>query len=103
MSNLYLHATLKIRHGCFERFCEAKARQVPVLEGYGWKLIGGWVTVVGRVYTVINIWEVSDANLFFETAAKWRDTPAGEAFRAVTAEVVEEEVITMMKKTSYCP
>lgn len=103
MSKLYLHATLKIKHGQLERFCEAKAAQIPVLEGYGWKLVGGWTNIFGRIYTVINIWEVPDANAFMESAAEWRDTPAGQAFRAVTSEVVEEEVLILMRSLPYGP
>jgi hypothetical protein len=102
MSELYVHATLKIKHGGgFERFCEAKAKQVPVLEGYGWKLVGGWGTIFGRVYTIVNVWQVPTADVFLETAAKWRASPEGKAFRMVTAEVVEEEVVTLMKSLPY--
>jgi hypothetical protein len=101
MSKLYLHATIKVKHGQLDRFVEAKAAQVPVLEGYGWKLVGGWTNIFGRLYTVVNIWEVPDAATFMETAAKWRASPEGQAFRAVTAEVVEEEVLELMRGLPY--
>lgn len=78
-------------------------RQAPVLESYGWKLIGAWTMVIGRVSTVVDIWEIPDANSFFEATGKWRETPAFRAFRKVTAEVVEEEVLTMVVKTPYSP
>ncbi len=103
MNKLYLHATLKIRIGGYERFCEAIAKQVPILEGYGWKLVGAWVTVIGRVSTVIDVWEIPDANSFFDATEKWREGPAFQAFRAVTSEVVEEEVLTMVRKVPYSP
>lgn len=103
MNKVYLHATLKLRIGGYERFCDSIAKQVPILESYGWKLVGAWVTVVGRVYTVIDIWEISDANAFFETTAKWRETPEFHEFRAVTSQVVEEEVLTMVRKCPYSP
>lgn len=103
MSKLYLHATLKIRIGGYERFCEAMAKQVPVLESYGWKLVGAWVTTVGRVYNVIDVWEIPDANSFFEATEQWRGTQAYSEFRAVTSEVLEEEILTMVRKTPYSP
>jgi hypothetical protein len=104
MSKIYLHAKVKMRHGAgIERFVEAKAKQVPVLEGYGWRLVGGWAAISGRVYEVINIWEIPGADVFLETAAKWRASPEGQAFRAVTAEVVEEEVVTLLKALPYSP
>jgi hypothetical protein len=101
MSNYCLHATVKVKHGKLQQFVEAYEKQVPVLEGYGWKLVGGWTNVFGRVYTVVNLWEIPGADSFLETSAKWRDTPAGQAFRAVTAEVVEEEVAFLMRKLPY--
>jgi hypothetical protein len=104
MTKLILHATLKLKHGAgIERFVEAKAKQVPVLESYGWKMRGGYAAVIGRVYTVVNIWEVPGADAFLESAAKWRTTPEGQAFRAVTAEVVEEEVVSLMRALPYSP
>lgn len=103
MSKLYLHATLKIRHGQLDRFVEAKAAQVPVLEGYGWRLVGGWTTMFGRIYTVINIWEVPDFDTFTQSSARWRDSPEGQAFRVVTKEVVEEEVLVLMRSLPYAP
>src|ERR1019366_7517400 len=98
MSTYCLHATIKVKHGKLQQFVESYAKQVPVLEGYGWKLVGGWTNVFGRVYTVVNMWEIPGADTFLETSAKWRDTPAGQAFRAVTAEVVEEEVAFLMRR-----
>ena len=103
MSKLYLHATLKIRIGGYERFCEAMAKQVPILESYGWKLVGAWVTVVGRVYNVIDVWEIPDANSFFDATDKWRQGPLFKEFRTVTAEVLEEEILTMVRKAPYSP
>jgi hypothetical protein len=103
VNKLYLHATLKLRIGGYERFCEEIARQVPVLESYGWRLVGAWVTVVGRVSTVVDVWEIPDANAFFDATEKWRETPAFAAFRAVTSATVEEEVLTMVRKTPYSP
>lgn len=101
MSKLFLHATIKVKHGQLERFVAAKSAQVPVLTRYGWKLVGGWTTVFGRLYTVINIWEIPDADTFMRTAAQWRESPEGQAFRAVTAEIVEEEVVQLMRSLTY--
>lgn len=103
MSKLYLHATLKLRMGGYKRFCEVFAPQVPILESYGWKLVGAWVTVVGRVHTVVDVWEIADGNAFYEATAKWRARPDFAEFQQGFAEVVEEEVLTMVNKTSYSP
>mgnify|MGYP001566392635 CR=1 FL=1 len=56
MSNLFIHATLKIRIGGYDKFAKAMAKQVPIAESYGWKLRAAFVTMVGRVYTAPHIW-----------------------------------------------
>lgn len=96
-----LHATIKVRHGQLDRFVAAYAEQVPALESYGWKLVGGWTTLFGRIYTVVNVWEVPDLATVLETAARWRESPPGQAFRAVSADVVEEETLTLMRSLPY--
>ena len=103
MSKVYLHATLKLRIGGYEPFCEAMAKQVKVLEGYGWKLVGAWVTLIGRVYTVVDIWELPDANAYFDATAQWRQTAVFKEFRAVTEQVLDEEIVTMVVKAPYSP
>jgi hypothetical protein len=103
MTSLYVHATLKVRIGGYERFCVALAKMVPILEGCGWRLMGAWVTLVGRVYTVIDLWEIPDANSFFDATAIMRAHPAFPAIHEVLSEVVEEEVVTMVKKAPYSP
>jgi hypothetical protein len=79
------------------------ATQVTALEDLGWKLIGAWVTLIGRVYTVVDIWELPEANAYFDTTAKWRETAAFAEFRAVTQQVLDEEIVTMVVKTPYSP
>ena len=96
MTKVYVHATLKIRIGGYERFCEAMAQQLPVLEGYGWKLLGAWTTAVGRVCTVIDLWELEDANAFFEVTAKWRAGPEFQAFRARFDHVTAESLLVCL-------
>jgi NIPSNAP len=104
MSTLYVHATIKLRNPSgVERFCEAKAKIVPILETSGWKLVGAWGTILGRMYTLINVYEVPSLESYLETAAKWKDTADGKAFRTVAAEVVEEETISVMRKLPYGP
>jgi hypothetical protein len=101
MSKVYLHATLKIRHGHMDRFVEAYREQVPVLTGLGWTLKLGMTNVFGRIYTIVNVWEIPDAQTFFDSVGAWRDSPQGQAFRAVTRETVEEEVLQLMRGLPY--
>jgi hypothetical protein len=103
MDKVYVHATLKVRIGGYERFCDALAKMVPILETGGWKLVGAWVTRVGRVFTVIDLWELPDANTFFKATTTMRAHPGFPAIHEVLSDVVEEEIVTMVNKTSYSP
>jgi hypothetical protein len=104
MSKIYIHATLKLRIGGYDRFCEAMSKQVKINEEqFGWKLLGGYVTLVGRVYTVNHIWELPDANTFFDSTGEWRKGPDYPSFRDACADTVEEEILAFCKKTPYSP
>ncbi|WCT73989.1 NIPSNAP family protein [Sphingomonas naphthae] len=100
---LFVHATLKIRIGAYDRFAAAMAKQVPVLESHGWKLLGAYVTAVGPICTVVDLWQIPDANAYFEATAKWRADPDFMSFREVGSEVIVAEMVTMVTKTSYSP
>lgn len=101
MDSIYVHARLKLRIGTYDEFCEAIKHQVPILEAHGWKLIGAWTTVVGQVCTVVDLWELPDANAFFDALAEWRKSEHFSDFRTVTSKAIIEEDISMMKKTPY--
>jgi hypothetical protein len=100
-SPLYLHVTLKVRMDGYQRFCEAMARQVPIIESLGWKLVGAWVTSVGRLHTVIDIWEIADANAYHEVMRQVAARPDYQQFWDTLAETLEEEVVTMVTKAPY--
>ncbi len=50
---------------------------------------------------MIDLWELPDANTYFEANRKWRATEEFKAFRAVTSEVMLEELVTMNIKAPY--
>lgn len=103
MREVYVHATIKVRLGGYDRFCEVMAKQVPLLEQSGWELVGAWSTQVGTVCTVIDLWKLPDANAFFTGKAKWVSDPAFSEFRAMSADVMIDEVVTMVTKVPYSP
>ena len=100
---VYLHVTLKVRMDGYQRFCDAMAGQVPIIESFGWKLVGAWVTTVGRLHTVIDIWEIPDANAYPEVMAEVAKRPDYRQFWDMLAETLEEEVVTMVQKVPYSP
>ena len=60
---LYLYANVKIKYGRLPAFNEAMVTVKRVMEANGWKLVGGWMTLVGDLHEVHDVWEVEDANV----------------------------------------
>ncbi len=97
----YLHVTLKIRQGKMGLFNATLKEMVPVLEGEGWQLVGAWVTSIGRLNTVVDLWEMPDANAVASVLGAVGKHPEMRRWAAQLAESVEEETLQVMVKTPY--
>lgn len=98
---VYHHVTLKIRYGKLAQFHEAMGHVVPVMEkAYGWKLVGAWDTLVGRLFTVIDLWEIPDANSVQIVAGAYQH-PEIVKWGPVLAECIEEEVFQLLTPAPY--
>ena len=60
---LYVYANVKIKYGQLPAFNEAMVTVKRVMEANGWTLVGGWMTLVGDLHEVHDVWEVEDANV----------------------------------------
>jgi NIPSNAP len=99
----YLLASLKVKYGQQRRFNEVMSHLKPVLEKEGWKLIGAYQNTIGRLNSVIDLWEVSSPNAVPESlAAASKDTEFAQ-WAAQLPELVEEEVLQLMTKLPYSP
>ena len=98
---VYLHVTLKIRATEAKRFYDIMERAVPIIESLGWKFIGAWVDRVGRLNTVIDLWELEDADMYFDVMKKFSEHPEYPEIVQVMNESIEEEVVHMMSKVPY--
>jgi hypothetical protein len=98
---VYLQATLKIYQGQMEKFCQVMSGVVPILEERGWKLLAAYQNIIGRQNTIVDIWEIPDANSVEKVLGIAAQL---SAFRELTGQlggVVEEEVLQVMVKASY--
>lgn len=102
-SPVYLHVTLTIRRDGYPKWCDAMARQVPIIESYGWKLLSAYITAIGRLYTVVDIWELPDANSYDAALSQIKARPDYPAFSDILAETVEEETVSLMRKLTFVP
>lgn len=98
---VYLQATLKIYQGQMEKFCRIMAGVVPILEERGWKLLGAYQNLIGRQNSIVDLWEIPDANSVEKVLGAVSQL---KSFRDLASElngVVEEEVLQVMTKASY--
>jgi NIPSNAP protein len=98
---VYLQATLKIYQGKMEKFCKVMSGVVPLLEERGWKLLGAYQNLIGRQNSIVDVWEIPDANSVEKVLGAASQL---KAFRDLVGElddVVEEEVLQVLTKASY--
>ena len=59
---VYLQASIKLRPGKQADFVSMLNKLAPVLAKRGMRLLGSYGNLVGRLNTVIDLWELPDAN-----------------------------------------
>ena len=60
---MYLQASIKLHPGKLEDFISLINEIAPFInKKHGWKLLGSYGGLVGRLNTVVDWWEVPDAN-----------------------------------------
>ena len=91
---VYLQASIKLRAGRLQDFVSLINSLTPVVGKHGWKLLGSYVSVVGRLNTVVDLWELP--NEAAVQAALSDSEMAKHASRI--NEIVEDETLTLLNK-----
>jgi len=99
----FLHATIKIHPGCVPRFNAVLAQMKPALEAEGWRLVGAWITTVGRLSQVVDVWELPDANAVSDVLSAVRRNPRFPEWYEELNAIVDEEVLQLMVELPYSP
>src|SRR5262249_44999367 len=94
----FLHATIKVHAGCLPRFNAVLAEMKPALEAEGWRLVGAWVTTVGRLSQVVDVWELPDANAVSDVLNVVRHNPKFPEWYEELNAIVDDEVLQLMVK-----
>ncbi len=92
---------MKIRPGQMSRFNEVMAEMVPEMEARGWKLVGAWSNLIGRLDTVVDLWQVEDANAVRTTLMATAGHPDFPRWYATLSDVVLEETLQLMLPLPY--
>ncbi len=91
---VYLQASIKLRPGKLQDFVELLNGLTPVVGKHGWKLLGSYASVVGRLNTVVDLWELPN-----EAAIQAALSDAEMAKHAPRiAEIIEDETLTLLNK-----
>jgi uncharacterized protein with GYD domain len=98
---VYLIAEIDLQFGRIAEFNEIMGQIVPILEKEGWKLEAAYMTIVGRVGHVIDIFEVGDANEVTSVQAAVRSHGEFRDLMARFVDVVDEERTMLAVRTPY--
>jgi len=95
----YMFAHIKLRPGKVQKFTELIGSLAPLLEkNGGWKLHGSYFNTIGRLNTVIDVWEIPDANSVQTTLEIASQDPEFQKWIPVVEECIEDETLQVMSK-----
>ncbi|WP_179045763.1 NIPSNAP family protein [Sphingobium lactosutens] len=97
---ILLQSTIFVRPGKMAIMLDIiRNRLVPILQdGAGWKLLGCYEQRVGRLNTIVDLWELTDYNHFTQAFAAYRSDPDYPAIRILIDECVEQETLVFLEK-----
>jgi hypothetical protein len=91
---VYLQASLKLRAGKLQDFVSMLNSLTPVLGKHGWKLLGSYASVIGRLNTVVDLWELPNEAAI---QAALSDSEMAK-YASRIGEIIEDETLTMLNK-----
>lgn len=91
---IYLHALIKLHPGKLQAFKERLAVVMPIQARHGWKLVGCFSSVSGDLNTVIDLWELPDANALSSAL----EDPAFAQVSGNKWDIVAHETLTLYQK-----
>lgn len=91
---IYVQASIKLHPGKLQDFTNLINELLPVVSKHGWKLVGSYATLVGRLNTVVDLWELPNEAAI---AAAMGDTELQKRGARIS-EIIEDEVFTVLTK-----
>ena len=97
---IHMLSTIHVRPGKTPVLIDLlRERVLPILEGKaGWKLLGCFEQRVGRLNTLVDLWELKEYNHFTDAFAAYHEDPDYPAIRVALDECIEQESLTFMDK-----
>lgn len=91
---VYMTASIKLYPGKLPDFIALLNDITPMLGKHGWKLLGSYASLVGRLNTAVDLWELPDPN----AVQKALTDPEFEKYAARIKEIVEDETLSILTK-----
>jgi quinol monooxygenase YgiN len=91
---VYLQASIKLKPGKLADFTSLLNKIAPVLAKRGMKLLGSYANVVGRLNTVVDLWELTDANALQAALSD----PELQKMAPLISEIIEDETQVLLAK-----
>jgi NIPSNAP len=91
---VYLQASIKLHPGKLPDFVTMLNKLTPVVGKHGWKLLGSYASVIGRLNTVVDFWELPDASAL---QAALSDPEMAKVAPQIS-EIIEDETLTLLSK-----
>jgi len=91
---VYLQASIKLRPGKQAEFVAMLNKAAPVLAKRGVKLLGSYASMVGRLNTVVDLWEATDPNALQAALSD----PELQNMAPQMADIIEDETLTLLTK-----
>jgi hypothetical protein len=91
---VYLQASIKLHPGKQQDFVNLLNTLMPLVNKHGWKLMGSYAAIVGRLNTVVDMWEVPNPNAVEALLAD----PQFAKHAPMIHDIVEDETLTILTK-----
>lgn len=100
---MYLIATLELSYAGTAKFLEIAPKVRALMEEKGCRMLHAMLQDTGRLNTVVHIWELPDANSYFEAVAALKQHESIPEIVAGLAEAVVDERLVFAQDTPYSP
>ncbi len=91
---VYLQYPIKLRAGRLQDFVSLLNSLTPVLPKHGWKLLGSYASVVGRLNTVVDLWELPNEAAIQAALSDSEVAKLASRF----GEIIEDQTLTLLNK-----
>lgn len=100
---MYLIARLELSYAGVMDFMAVAPKVREKMEAHGCRMLHAMITEIDRLNTIIHIWEVADANSYFDAVHALKADPDFPEIVAALASSVVNETLSFASDTPYAP